>query len=55
MRIRAVWSASLSLDSIIPQVSISEISNLKLISVAEQAGWLQTLEDRFFRDEAQIN
>ena len=39
------------LDSIIPLVSISEISRLYLASVAEMAGlslnWSQTPEDRF--------
>ena len=46
------------LDSIVPLVSISEISSLYLASVAEQAGfcltWSQTPEDRFSRDTAQM-
>ena len=45
------------LDSIIPLVSISEISSLYLASVTAQAG-LSTLianpEDKFSRDEAQL-
>ena len=43
------------LDSIIPLVSISEISSLYLTSVAAQAGLchlVANLEDRFSRDEA---
>ena len=44
------------LDSIIPLISISEISSLYLASVAPQAGlslpWSQIPEDRFSRDEA---
>ena len=47
------------LDSIIPLVSITEISSLYVASVAEQSGlsltWSETPgEDRFSRDEAQI-
>ena len=45
------------LDSIIPLVSISEISSFYLASVAAQAG-LSTLvanpEERFYRDGAQM-
>ena len=45
-------------DGIIPQVSKSEIPNLWLASVAEQAGlsltWSQTPKDRLSRDVAQI-
>ena len=44
------------LKSLIPLVSISEISSLYIASVAVQAGlslpWWQTPEDRFSRDEA---
>ena len=46
------------LDSIIPLVSISEISSLYLASVAVQAGlslpWSQTPEDRFSSDVAHL-
>ena len=42
------------LDSIVLQISISEISSLYLASVAEQAGlsppWSQTSKTRFSRD-----
>ena len=44
------------LDSIIPLVSISEISSIYLVSVAAQAGlslpWSQTPKTGFSRDEA---
>ena len=44
------------LDSIIPLVSISEISSRYLASIAEQTGlsltWSDIPEDRFSRDEA---
>ena len=44
------------LDSIIPLVSLSEISSLYLASVAAQAGWhlpwSKNPEDRFSCDEA---
>ena len=47
------------LDSIIPPVSMSEISSLYIASVAAQAGlslpWLQTPNDRFSCDEAQMH
>ena len=45
------------LDSIIPLVSISKISRIKLASVIEQTIWVlpgQKPEDRFSRDEAYI-
>ena len=44
------------LDSIVPLVSIFEISSLYIASVAAQAGlslpWSQTHDDRFSHDEA---
>ena len=47
-----------SLDSIMPVVSISEISSFYLASVAEQAGlclsWSQTPKTGFSRDEAHM-
>ena len=47
------------LDRIIPLFAIAEISRLKLVSVAEQAGlslnWAQTPEDRFSRGEAHLH
>ena len=46
------------LDSIIPSVSISEISSLYLASVAAQAGlslpWVPNAKDRFSGDEAHM-
>ena len=46
------------LDSIIPLISISEISSLYLASVAERAGlsltWVANAEHRFSRDMAQL-
>ena len=46
------------LDSLIPLLSISEISTFYLASVAAQAGlcltWSKNPEDRFSRDEAQL-
>ena len=46
------------LDSIIPLVSISEISSLYLVSVAAQAGfcpiWWQTPENRVSSDVVQL-
>ena len=46
------------LASIIPLVSISELSSPYLVSVTAQASlcltWLQTPEDRFSRDEAKV-
>ena len=46
------------LDSIMSLVSVTKISNLKLASVAEQAGlsltWSETSEDTFSHDEAQV-
>ena len=45
-------------DSITPIVPKTKVSNLSLVSVAEQIGlsltWSSTTEDRFSRDEAQI-
>ena len=47
-----------SFDSIIPIVAKPKVSNLSLVSVAEQTGlsltWLHTTKDRFSHDEAQI-
>ena len=47
------------LDSIIPLFAVAEISRLKLVSVAEQAGlslnWAQTPEDKFSRGEAHLH
>ena len=49
----------LYLDSIIPILAISKTSRPKLAFVAEQAGlyvtWLQTPENRFSHDEAQLD
>ena len=46
------------LDSIMPLVSIPEISRLKLVAVAEQTGlshtWSKMFEDRFSCNAAQI-
>ena len=46
------------LDSVMSLVSVTKISSLMLASVAEQASWsmtwLETPEDAFSRDEAQI-
>ena len=46
------------LDSVISLVSVIKISNLKLASVAEQAGlsvtWSETPEDTFSHDEAHM-
>ena len=46
------------LDSIIPLVSIPEISSIYITSVAVQAGlslpWSQTPEERLSRDAAQL-
>ena len=47
------------LDGVMSLVSITEISNLMLAFVAEQAGlsltWLETPEDTFSHDEAQMH
>ena len=47
------------LDSRIPLVTTLEISSLKLVWVADQAGlsliWSQTPEDRFSRDVAHVD
>ena len=46
------------LDSIMPLVSISKISRLKLVAVAEQTGlshtWSKMFEDTFSRDAAHM-
>ena len=46
------------LDSVIFQVSVTKISSLKLVSVAEQASlsltWSETHEDMFSHDEAHM-
>ena len=47
------------LDSVMSLVSVTKISRLMLVSVAEQASlsltWSETPEDTFSHDEAQIN
>ena len=47
------------LDSVMSLVSVTKISSLMLVSVAEQAGlsltWSETPEDTFSHDEAQIS
>ena len=46
------------LDSVMSLVSVTKISSLMLVSVAEQAGlsltWSETPEDTFCHDEAHI-
>ena len=46
------------LDSVMSLVSVTKISSLMLVSAAEQASlsltWLETPEDTFSHDEAQI-
>ena len=46
------------LDSVMSLVSVTKISSIMLASVAEQASssltWLETPEDRFFLDVAQV-